>query len=119
MPRITSRIAAGWWDYTTLDPAILRDAAALTPSQMQGLSRAGFQVVFYDTLEDFYLAEALEYIDCLAAGDARPPGGHLRPDRADGAAAAGGAPGERPRPATPERAFLGHGRMGARRERGP
>ncbi|GAC1707768.1 MAG: hypothetical protein NVS9B7_21630 [Flavisolibacter sp.] len=26
------------------------------------LSRPGFKVVFYDTLEDFYLAEALEYI---------------------------------------------------------
>jgi len=29
---------------------------------MAGLSREGFQVVFYDTLEDFYLAEALEYV---------------------------------------------------------
>jgi glucosamine-6-phosphate deaminase len=29
---------------------------------MLGLSRPGFKVVFYDTLEDFYLAEALEYI---------------------------------------------------------
>ena len=26
------------------------------------LSRPGFAVRFYDTLEDFYLAEALEYI---------------------------------------------------------
>jgi glucosamine-6-phosphate deaminase len=29
---------------------------------MQKLSRPGFKVVFYDTLEEFYLAEALEYI---------------------------------------------------------
>ena len=30
---------------------------------MKGLSRPGFKVVMYDTLEDFYLSEALEYID--------------------------------------------------------
>ena len=29
---------------------------------MLKLSRPGFKVVFYDTLEEFYLAEALEYI---------------------------------------------------------
>ena len=29
---------------------------------MEQLSRPGFKVVFYDTLEDFYLAEALDYI---------------------------------------------------------
>jgi hypothetical protein len=29
---------------------------------MGNLSREGFRVVFYDTLEDFYLAEALEYV---------------------------------------------------------
>ena len=29
---------------------------------LEKLSRPGFQVVMYDTLEDFYLAEALEYI---------------------------------------------------------
>ena len=51
-----------WWDYTTLDDDIIRDAAALTPEKMLKLSRPGFKVVFYDTLEDFYLAEALEYI---------------------------------------------------------
>jgi len=62
MPRRQSMVAPGWWDYTTLDEAILNDAAKLTPEQMLGLSRPGFKVVFYDTIEDFYLAEALEYI---------------------------------------------------------
>ena len=62
MPRRESSVAPGWWDYTTLDEKILADAAALTPEQLFGLSRPGFQVVVYDTLEDFYLAEALEYI---------------------------------------------------------
>jgi glucosamine-6-phosphate deaminase len=62
MPRKLSSIAPDWWDYTTLDDEILAGAAALTPEEMLKLSRPGFQIVFYDTLEDFYLAEALEYI---------------------------------------------------------
>ena len=60
--RKPSSIAPAWWDYTTLDAAIVRDAAALTPEKMLKLSRPGFKVVFYDTLEEFYLTEALEYI---------------------------------------------------------
>ena len=60
MPRKLSTIAPDWWDYTTLDDGIIRDAAKLTPRQMEKLARPGFKVVMYDTLEDFYLAEALE-----------------------------------------------------------
>lgn len=63
MPRPLSKVAPDWWDYTTLDQSILDDAAKLTPEDMLGLSRPGFRVVFYDTLEDFYCAEALEYIE--------------------------------------------------------
>jgi len=62
MPRKLSSIAPDWWDYTTLESDIIRDAAALTPEKMIKLSRPGFKVVMYDTLEEFYLAEALEYI---------------------------------------------------------
>src|ERR1051326_6938668 len=62
MPRKLSSIAPDWWDYTTLDEEIIRDAAALTPEKMAKLSRPGFKVVIYETLEEFYLAEALEYI---------------------------------------------------------
>ena len=62
MPRKLSSIAADWWDFTTLDDEIIRDAAALTPEKMVKLSRPGFKVIMYDTLEEFYLAEALEYI---------------------------------------------------------
>lgn len=62
MPRKLSSIAPDWWDYTTLDDDLVRDAARLTPEQMLQLSRPGFRVVLHDTLEDFYLAEALEYI---------------------------------------------------------
>ena len=96
MPRPISKVAPEWWDYTTLDAEILDDAARLTAEDLAQLSRPGFQVVMYDTLEDFYLAEALEYIDGLAAVDRRQPGGHLRPDRPDRAVAAGGPAGQRP-----------------------
>lgn len=63
MPRKFSSVAPDWWDYTTIDDALVSDAAALTPKQLLKLSRPGFKVIFYDTLEEFYLAEALEYID--------------------------------------------------------
>jgi glucosamine-6-phosphate deaminase len=63
MPRKLSAVAPEWWDYTTLAPEIVEEAAGLTPEAMVKLSRPGFQVVLYDTLEDFYLAEALEYIE--------------------------------------------------------
>ena len=62
MPRKLSSIAPDWWDYTTLDNDIVKEVAKLTPEKLLKLSRPGFKVVFYDTLEDFYLAEALEYI---------------------------------------------------------
>jgi len=62
MPRPLSKIAPDWWDYTTLDRQVLADAARLTPDRLLALSRKGFRVVFYDTLQEFYLAEALEYV---------------------------------------------------------
>ena len=69
--RKLSMLAPDWWDFTTLDDKILKDASKLTPKDMLQLSRDGFRVVFYDTLEDFYLAEALEYITAWksATGD--------------------------------------------------
>ena len=63
MPRRASAIAPEWWDYTTLDPELVDEAARLSARDLQRLSRPGFTVLFYDTLEDFYLAEALEYVD--------------------------------------------------------
>ena len=62
MARRLSSIAPEWWDYTTLDEEIIHDAAQLSVTDLEQLSRPGFKVVMYDTLEDFYLAEALEYI---------------------------------------------------------
>lgn len=62
MARPISKVAPEWWDYTTLDAELLADAARLDERKIRGLSRPGFQVHFYDTLEEFYCAEALEYI---------------------------------------------------------
>jgi glucosamine-6-phosphate deaminase len=66
--RKLSSIAPDWWDYTTLDNEIVQAAARLTPEKMLKLSRPGFKVVFHDTLEEFYLAEALEYISVAPSG---------------------------------------------------
>jgi len=62
MKRKISAIAPDWWDYTTLDDDLIDAVARITPAALLKLSRPGFKVVFYDSLEDFYLAEALEYI---------------------------------------------------------
>jgi glucosamine-6-phosphate deaminase len=62
MSRTLSAIAPDWWDYTTLDGEIIEEAARLTLEDLPGLSRPGFRILLYDTLEEFYLAEALEYV---------------------------------------------------------
>jgi glucosamine-6-phosphate deaminase len=73
--RAVSKVAPEWWDYTTLDVEILNDAARLTAEDLQGLSREGFAVKMYDSPEDFYLAEALEYITAWQqATDEQPAG---------------------------------------------
>jgi len=79
MPRKLSAIAPDWWDYTTLDSDLITAAAKLTPEKLSRLSRPGFKVVFYDTLEDFYLAEALEYIAAWRASTADNPVGICGP----------------------------------------
>jgi glucosamine-6-phosphate deaminase len=73
--RPLSRVAPQWWDYTTLDREILDDAARLAGEDLLGLSREGFAVKFYETAEEFYLAEALEYISAWRqATDGEPAG---------------------------------------------
>ena len=79
MPRKLSSIAPDWWDYTTLEDDLIRDAAALTPHDLEQLSRPGFRVVMYDTLEDFYLSEALEYINAWSQATADNPVGICGP----------------------------------------
>jgi len=79
MARPISKVAPDWWDYTTLDSEILADAARLTPDDLVGLSRDGFQVTIYDTLEEFYCAEALEYIHTWQQATADNPVGICGP----------------------------------------
>lgn len=79
MSRKLSHIAPEWWDYTTLDDTLINDAANMTTDDLHQLSRPGFKVVFYDTLEDFYLAEALEYIDAWKQSTSDNPVGICGP----------------------------------------
>ncbi len=77
--RPLSKVAPLWWDYTTLDREILDDAARLSADDLAGLSRPGFTVKFYDTREDFYLAEALEYITAWQQATEEQPAGICGP----------------------------------------
>lgn len=79
MPRSLSKIAPDWWDYTTLETDVLREAAKLNEKTLSRLSRDGFQVHFYETLEDFYLAEALEYLEAWRQATPDNPAGICGP----------------------------------------
>jgi glucosamine-6-phosphate deaminase len=77
--RPLSKVAPDWWDYTTLDQKIVNDAAKLSADDLLGLSRPGFTVKFYHTVEDFYLAEALEYINAWKQATPDRPAGICGP----------------------------------------
>lgn len=79
MPRKLSSVAPEWWDYTTLDADIIDDAARLSEKDLTQLSRPGFRVVMYDTIQDFYLAEALEYVTAWRLSTADNPVGICGP----------------------------------------
>ena len=74
-----SRVAPEWWDYTTLERELLDDAAKLKPEDLEGLSRDGFKVKIYDTREEFFLAEALEYIEAWKQATDDVPAGICGP----------------------------------------
>ena len=118
MPRKRSAIAPDWWDYTTLDAALLADAARLTPDDLRQLSRPGFRVVFYDTLEEFYLAEALEYIAAWKAATADNPVGICGPIGPTEQLPLVARHRQRAGAVASSCALLGHGRVGRRRARG-
>jgi len=77
--RNTSKISKDFWDYTTLDPALLGDAARLTEKDLEQLARPGFAVRFYDTVEAFFTAEALEYVWTWRQATASRPTGICGP----------------------------------------
>jgi len=77
--RALSKVAPDWWDYTTLDRKILDDAARLSAEELLGLGREGFTINCYDSVEDFYLAEALEYIYAWRQATDNEPAGICGP----------------------------------------
>ncbi len=77
--RTLSKLAPGWWDYTTLDKELLDDAASLNEKAIEGLSREGFKIRMYDTREEFFLAEALEYISAWQQATENDPTGICGP----------------------------------------
>src|SRR5688500_20239345 len=79
MARAISKVAPEWWDYTTLDSELLEDAAKLTEKSLFKLSRPGFTIHYHETLEDFYLAEALEYIEAWRQATPDNPAGICGP----------------------------------------
>ncbi len=79
MSRPISKVAPEWWDYTTIDPEILADAASLTAEDLPQLSRDGFQVTIYDTIEEFFCAEAMEYVNVWRQATADNPIGICGP----------------------------------------
>ena len=79
MPRPISKVAPEWWDYTTLESDLLADAAKLSADDLLQLSRPGFKVEIIDTLEEFYTAEALEYIHAWQQATPSKPAGICGP----------------------------------------
>jgi len=77
--RKLSKVAPKWWDYTTLDEKIQKDAAKLTIKDMLQLKRKGFSVKFYDSREEFFSAEALEYITSWKQATPSKPAGICGP----------------------------------------
>lgn len=77
--RAYSKISADWWDYTTLDRDILDAAAKLTLNDLKKLERPGFKINIFPTLQEFYAAEALEYIKCWKQATADNPAGICGP----------------------------------------
>ncbi|MCC7518480.1 MAG: glucosamine-6-phosphate isomerase [Verrucomicrobiae bacterium] len=79
MPRPLSKLAPDWWDYTTLDQEIFDDAVRLGEKDLLQLARPGFAVKIYDTVQEFYCAEALEYVDAWRQATASRPAGICGP----------------------------------------
>jgi glucosamine-6-phosphate deaminase len=77
--RTASNIAKDFWDYTTLDPEILADAARLTSEDLVQLSRPGFRVKIFDTRDSFFTAEALEYVWAWRQASTGTPAGICGP----------------------------------------
>ena len=67
MPRKTSSIAPGWWEYTTLENDLLADVAKLSAKDLLQLSRPGFQRDPADNRPEYCLLAADKR--CRSSGD--------------------------------------------------
>ena len=54
------------------DAAAKADTAAMKADDLEALSRPGFTVRFYETEQEFYCAEALEYAHNMVDDDGEP-----------------------------------------------
>jgi len=77
--RPISKVAPEWWDYTTLDREILDDAAKINIDNLQSFERDGFKINIYDTVQELYCAEALEYINAWQQATEESPAGICGP----------------------------------------
>ncbi len=77
--RAISKVAPEWWDYTTLDVKILNEAAKITIANLKDFERPGFKINIYDTIQEFYCAEALEYISSWIQATEDSPSGICGP----------------------------------------
>jgi len=84
--RNESKVAAGYWDYTTLDNKILEDAAKLSEKDLSELARPGFTVKMYDTLESFFCCRGAGIRTYMDAVHRKQSFRHLRSDWPHGTA---------------------------------
>ena len=77
--RAISKVAPEWWDYTTLDREILDDAAKINIDNLKSFERDGFKINIYDTIQELYCAEALEYITAWQQATEECPAGICGP----------------------------------------
>ena len=77
--RNISKVAKDWWDFTTIDTEIMEAAARLSVKDLLALQRPGFTIKMYETRDEFFLAEALEYIKAFTASTADNPTGICGP----------------------------------------
>lgn len=77
--RAVSKVAPEWWDYTTLDREILDEAAKINIDNLKSFERDGFEINIYDTVQEFYCAEALEYVNAWQQATEESPAGICGP----------------------------------------
>lgn len=79
MPYKKGKISSQWWDYTSLENELLDDVGSLSFEDVLGLSRVGFKIKVYENLQEFYSAQALEYITSWQKSTSSNPTGICGP----------------------------------------